>query len=100
MHCLTTPPTSMRLPCFATMRLLPFTPLSRVCDGVESYKVCLKATVAWEYEEIDSKADRRRILGKIAALTANPRRAEATKLPESEDLLPNLPGAPSSHIRD
>ena len=53
---------------------------------MESYKVCLKATVARDYEEIDSKADRRRILGKFAALTTNPRLAEAIKLPERDDL--------------
>jgi mRNA-degrading endonuclease RelE of RelBE toxin-antitoxin system len=86
MHCLMTPQTSMRLRCFATMRLPHSTHLFQVCDGVESYRVCLKATVAREYEEIDSKADRRRILGKIAALTVNPRLAEAIKLPESDDL--------------
>jgi mRNA-degrading endonuclease RelE of RelBE toxin-antitoxin system len=86
MRCLMTPQTSMRLRCFATMRLPHSTHLFQVCDGVESYRVCLKATVVREYEEIDSKADRRRILGKIAALTVNPRLAEAIKLPESDDL--------------
>jgi len=85
MHCLTTPQTSIRLHCFATMRSLHSTPLSRDCDDVESYKVCLKATVAREYEEIASRTDRRRVLGKIAALSDNPRDAEASKLPETED---------------
>jgi mRNA-degrading endonuclease RelE of RelBE toxin-antitoxin system len=81
-----TPPTSMRLHCSATMRLPHSTHLFQVCDGVANYKVFLKATVAREYEEIDSKADRRGILGKIVALTANPRLADAIKLPESDDL--------------
>jgi mRNA-degrading endonuclease RelE of RelBE toxin-antitoxin system len=56
-----------------------------VCDVVASYKLLLKATVAREYEEIESRADRRRILWKIAALTENPRPAEAKKLPERDD---------------
>jgi mRNA-degrading endonuclease RelE of RelBE toxin-antitoxin system len=86
MHCLMTLQTSMRLHCFEMMKLPHSTHLFQVCDGVASYKVFLKATVAREYEEIDSKADRRRILGKIVALTANPRPAEAIKLPESDDL--------------
>jgi mRNA-degrading endonuclease RelE of RelBE toxin-antitoxin system len=56
-----------------------------VCAGVERYKLLLKASVLREYEAIASKADRRRILWKIAALAVNPRCAEASKLPESED---------------
>jgi mRNA-degrading endonuclease RelE of RelBE toxin-antitoxin system len=55
------------------------------CDVVASYKILLKAAVASEYEAIASKADRRRILWKIAALTENPRPAEASKMPERED---------------
>jgi mRNA-degrading endonuclease RelE of RelBE toxin-antitoxin system len=52
---------------------------------VARYKVYLKPTVVREYEEIESKIDRRRILWKIGALAKNPRCAEARKLPESED---------------
>jgi mRNA-degrading endonuclease RelE of RelBE toxin-antitoxin system len=55
-----------------------------VCDVVASYKILLKATVVREYEAIASKADRRRVLWKIAALTENPRPVEAIKLPERE----------------
>jgi mRNA-degrading endonuclease RelE of RelBE toxin-antitoxin system len=55
-----------------------------VYEDVASYKILLKATVAREYEEIESKADRRRILWKIAALMEDPRPAEAKKLPERE----------------
>ena len=57
----------------------------RVYDGVASYKIVLKATVAREYEAIESTADRRRVLGRIAALMEDPRPAEAKKLPERED---------------
>jgi mRNA-degrading endonuclease RelE of RelBE toxin-antitoxin system len=51
---------------------------------VASYKILLKATVAREYEEIESRADRRRILSKIAALMEDPRPAEAKKMPERD----------------
>ena len=56
-----------------------------VCDAVARYKVCLKPTVVREYEEIESRIDRRRVLWKIGALAEDPRDAEAKKLPESED---------------
>jgi mRNA interferase RelE/StbE len=52
---------------------------------VASYKILLKATVAREYEAIESRAVRRRILFKIAALAEDPRPPEAEKLPERED---------------
>ena len=55
-----------------------------VYDVVASYKILLKATVAGEYEAIESRAVRRRILFKIAALAEDPRPAEAKKLPERE----------------
>ena len=50
-----------------------------------SYKIRVKAAVVSEYEAIASKADRRRVLWKIAALKENPRPVEAIKLPERED---------------
>ena len=56
-----------------------------VCDDVARYKVNLKPTVAREYEEIESRIDRRRVLWKIGALAENPRCAEARKLPEKDD---------------
>jgi mRNA-degrading endonuclease RelE of RelBE toxin-antitoxin system len=54
---------------------------------VERYKILLKANVVHEYEAIYSKVERRRVLGKIAALSGDPRPAEATKLPERVDQL-------------
>jgi mRNA-degrading endonuclease RelE of RelBE toxin-antitoxin system len=53
---------------------------------VARYKVYLKSTVVHEYEEIESKIDRRRILWKIAGLAENPCCADAKMLPESDDL--------------
>jgi len=53
-----------------------------ICDGVESYKILLKANVAKEYETVASEADRYRIRWMIAALTDEPRRAEASVLGE------------------
>jgi mRNA-degrading endonuclease RelE of RelBE toxin-antitoxin system len=52
---------------------------------VARYKVCVKPTVVREYEEIESRVDRRRVLWKISALAENPRGAEAKKLPEGDD---------------
>jgi mRNA-degrading endonuclease RelE of RelBE toxin-antitoxin system len=73
------------LPCFATTPAPRSIHLFLACDVVASYKIALKATVAGEYEAIASKADRRRVLWKIAALTENPRPVEAIKLPERQD---------------
>jgi mRNA interferase RelE/StbE len=52
---------------------------------VARYKILFKATVVKEYEAIASKAERRRVLWMIAALTDDPRPPEASKLPEHED---------------
>jgi mRNA-degrading endonuclease RelE of RelBE toxin-antitoxin system len=49
---------------------------------VERYKILFKSNVVQEYEAIYSKVERRRILGKIAALSVDPRPMEATILPE------------------
>jgi mRNA-degrading endonuclease RelE of RelBE toxin-antitoxin system len=76
---------STRLHCFETSRSLHSIHLFLVCDGVARYKILFKATVVGEYEEIASKADRRRVLGKIASLIADPRPEEARTLPEHED---------------
>jgi mRNA-degrading endonuclease RelE of RelBE toxin-antitoxin system len=73
------------LPCFATTPALRSIHLFLGCDAVANYRIRLKATVVSEYEAIASKADRRRVLWKIAALTENPRPVEAIKLPERED---------------
>jgi hypothetical protein len=85
MHWRKTQPISMLLGCFVTTRSPPSIHLFLGCDGVARYKILLKATVVREYEAIASKADRRRVLWTIAALTVDPRPAEATKLPERED---------------
>jgi mRNA-degrading endonuclease RelE of RelBE toxin-antitoxin system len=78
-------PIWMHLPCFITTKLLRSIHLFLACDGVARYKVCLKSTVIREYEEIESKIDRRRVLWKIGALADNPRCADSKTLPESED---------------
>jgi mRNA-degrading endonuclease RelE of RelBE toxin-antitoxin system len=52
---------------------------------VAPYKILLKANVVREYEEIESRVDRRRVLWTMSALTADPRPVEAKKLPEHED---------------
>jgi mRNA-degrading endonuclease RelE of RelBE toxin-antitoxin system len=56
-----------------------------VCGAVARYKVLCKPIVAREYEEVLSKSDRRRILGAIARLKADPRPVEAKQLPEHVD---------------
>ena len=48
------------------------------------YKIVLKATAAKEFEALDSKADRRRVLARIGALSDDPRAAESRDLPECE----------------
>jgi mRNA-degrading endonuclease RelE of RelBE toxin-antitoxin system len=48
---------------------------------VARYKICLKSTVVREYEEIESKIDRHRVLWQIGALADNPRYA-ARVLPD------------------
>lgn len=53
---------------------------------MESYRILLKTSVVREYEDIYSEVERRRVLGKIAGLSADPRPAEATTLPERVDL--------------
>jgi mRNA-degrading endonuclease RelE of RelBE toxin-antitoxin system len=78
-------PIWMPLPCFVTTKSRRSIHLFLVCDGVARYKVCLKSTVVREYEEIESKIDRRRVLWKIGALADNPRWADSKALPESED---------------
>jgi mRNA-degrading endonuclease RelE of RelBE toxin-antitoxin system len=78
-------PTWTHLPCFVTTDSLRSIHLFLVCDGVARYKVCLKSTVIREYEEIESKIDRRRILWKIGALADDPRCTDARTLPERED---------------
>jgi mRNA-degrading endonuclease RelE of RelBE toxin-antitoxin system len=85
MHWLTMQSTWILLPCFAMMESCRSIHLFLVCDDVASYKVCLKPTVLQDYEAIDSKGDRRRLLWKIGALAENPRCVEARKLPEKED---------------
>jgi mRNA-degrading endonuclease RelE of RelBE toxin-antitoxin system len=55
------------------------------CGAVVRYNVLLKATVADEYEALGSKADRRRVLAKLAALTGDPRPLESICLPEREN---------------
>jgi mRNA-degrading endonuclease RelE of RelBE toxin-antitoxin system len=76
---------STRLHCFETNRSFHSLHLSPVCDDVAPYKILFKATVVGEYEEIASKADRRRVLGTIVSLAADPRPEEARTLPEHED---------------
>ncbi len=53
---------------------------------MESYKILLKTSVVREYEAIYSEVERRRVLGKIAGLSVDPRPAEAATLPERVDL--------------
>jgi mRNA-degrading endonuclease RelE of RelBE toxin-antitoxin system len=52
---------------------------------VVRYKILLKAAAAREYETVASKADRRRVLSKIGALTDDPRPTESSCLPECEN---------------
>jgi hypothetical protein len=75
----------MHLHCFVTTRSHRSLHLFLVCGGVARYKILLKASVVREYEGIAAKADRRRVLWTIAALTIDPRPAVARKLPERED---------------
>ena len=49
------------------------------------YKLLLKASAAKEIEAVDSKSDRRRIVEKIAALSAEPRPHGSEKLAGYED---------------
>ena len=49
------------------------------------YKLLLKASAAKEIDAVDSKADRRRIVEKIAALSANPRPHGSEKLAGYDD---------------
>jgi hypothetical protein len=58
--------------------------LFRACAGEANYKVLIKPKVVDDYEAIVSKVDRRRVLGKIAALTVDPRPADAEKLPDRD----------------
>ena len=53
---------------------------------MESYKILLKASAVREYEAIYSEVERRRVFGKIAGLSVDPRPAESTTLPERVDL--------------
>jgi mRNA interferase RelE/StbE len=76
---------SMHLRCFVTTQLLRSIHSYLVCVDVARYKILFKATVVKEYEAIASKAERRRVLWMIAALTDDPRPLEASKLPEHED---------------
>lgn len=50
-----------------------------------SYRLLLKASAAKEIEEIGSKADRRRIVGKIGRLANKPRGSGCEKLAGYED---------------
>jgi mRNA interferase RelE/StbE len=52
---------------------------------VANYKLLLKASAAKEIEAVDSKSDRRRIVEKIAALSAQPRPHGAEKLAGYKD---------------
>ena len=49
------------------------------------YKLLLQASAAKEIDAVDSKADRRRIVEKIAALSANPRPHGSEKLAGYDD---------------
>jgi mRNA-degrading endonuclease RelE of RelBE toxin-antitoxin system len=68
-----------------TSRSPPSIHLYLGCDGVARYKILLKAAAAREYEGLASKADRRRVLSKIGALTDDPRPTESSCLPECEN---------------
>jgi mRNA interferase RelE/StbE len=52
---------------------------------VADYKLLLKVSAGKEIEAVDSKSDRRRIVEKIAALSAQPRPNAAEKLAGYED---------------
>jgi mRNA interferase RelE/StbE len=52
---------------------------------VASYRLLLKASAAKEIEKLGSKADRRRIVEKIARMADNPRASGAEKLAGYED---------------
>lgn len=49
------------------------------------YKLLLKASAAKEIEAVDSRPERRRIVGKIAALSANPQPHGSEKLAGYDD---------------
>ena len=49
------------------------------------YKVLLKASAAKEIDAVDSNADRRRIVERISALSANPRPHGSEKLAGYDD---------------
>ncbi len=49
------------------------------------YKIFLKASAAKEIDAVDSKADRRRIVARIAALAENPRSQQTEKLAGYDD---------------
>src|SRR5579863_4000707 len=85
MHWPKTRPISTHSHCFA--RSLPPRWIHSwpVCDGVVRYKILMKTIAAREYEAIADKADRRRILARIGALTDDPRPSESCCLPESLD---------------
>jgi mRNA-degrading endonuclease RelE of RelBE toxin-antitoxin system len=51
---------------------------------VVRYKILMTATAVKEYEALDSKAERRRVLARIGALSEDPRAAESRGLPECE----------------
>jgi mRNA interferase RelE/StbE len=55
------------------------------CGGVARYKILLKEIVAKEFEAMDSKGGRRRVLARIAALGDEARPADAERLPEHVD---------------
>lgn len=50
-----------------------------------AYRILLKPTAAKEIEALASKAERRRIVEKIAGLASNPRSAKTEKLAGYED---------------
>jgi len=52
---------------------------------VAAYRLLLKASAAKEIDAVDSKSDRRRIVEKIGALSANPRRHGSEKLAGYDD---------------
>jgi mRNA interferase RelE/StbE len=52
---------------------------------VAEYKLLLKASAAKEIEAVDSKSDRRRIVERIAALSAEPRPHGSEKLAGYDD---------------
>ena len=73
------------LSCFATSPRPRLIPSFLVCAGVANYEVLIKPTVVEDNEAIASKVDRRRVLGKIAAPTFDPRPGEAEQLPGREN---------------